>query len=355
MTDSTGEDRRSAAAARQAKILARSQERLAKITGAAKGEGRIVSDSVGGIPPRPITDNPPAPTSLADVNNNDDPEEIDLAALSSSGRVNALANLGGGAAGGFPPVGGAGGDDMFSQMLAQMTAQAGAAGGGGGIPPFGAAAGAGGLGPAAAGGANPFLRQPPVSPFPPAPKSFLDKVLPLVHLLAMVGLAAYAVVWLEPSRRLGLYGWGGGEGGIDWAAWGALAVRKPRELGSVGQAVMGRQLAEVPLLWMFVSVELVLQTTRLFLVRNRPSPPSILSSLLPLLSQFSPQLGLAVQTGVRYIDLFSTCLNDLAVLIFCIGVVVLVGQWKTGAGQEGWVETAVENGAEVLARVTGEL
>ncbi|GAA5968143.1 hypothetical protein JCM21900_001091 [Sporobolomyces salmonicolor] len=367
MTDSAAEDRRSAAAARQAKILARSQERLAKITGAAKGEGRIVSDSVGGIPPRPVTDNPPAPTSLADVNTDDDPEEVDLAAL-SGGRAGGAAGTG--PWGGVPPGrgagagagagaggGGGGGDDMFSQMLAQMTAQASGGGGaaaaaapgGGGASLFGGA----GLG-AAAGGANPFL-QPPVSPFPPAPKSFLDRIFPLVHLVAMVGLAAYAVVWLEPNRRLGLYRWGGGQGGIEWAAWGALAARKPRELGSVGEAVVGGSLAEVPLLWLFVSVELVLQTTRVFLVRNRPSPPSILSSLLPLLSQFSPQLGLAIQTGVRYIDLFSTCLNDLAVLIFCIGVVVLVGQWKTGAGQEGWVETAVEKGGEVLAKVTREL
>lgn len=35
----------SKAAARQAKILAKSADRLAKITGAAKGEGRIASDS----------------------------------------------------------------------------------------------------------------------------------------------------------------------------------------------------------------------------------------------------------------------------------------------------------------------
>lgn len=35
----------SKAAARQAKLLAKSKERLAKITGAAKGEGRIASDS----------------------------------------------------------------------------------------------------------------------------------------------------------------------------------------------------------------------------------------------------------------------------------------------------------------------
>ena len=123
---------------------------------------------------------------------------------------------------------------------------------------------------------------------------------------------------------------------------------------------------------MFISVELVLQTTRLFLVRvrpprtlsarpadpcllpqNRPAPPGILNSLLPLLSQFSPQLGLPLQTGVRYLDLFTTCLNDLAVLVFCIGVVVLVGRWKAGA--PGAVEILEEAAGGLLNKVKGEL
>jgi hypothetical protein len=43
MADSA-EDRKAAAAARQARLLAKSSERLAKITGAAKGEGRVLSD-----------------------------------------------------------------------------------------------------------------------------------------------------------------------------------------------------------------------------------------------------------------------------------------------------------------------
>ena len=42
--DTAAEERRQKAAARQAKLLAKSKERLDKITGAAKGEGRIVTD-----------------------------------------------------------------------------------------------------------------------------------------------------------------------------------------------------------------------------------------------------------------------------------------------------------------------
>lgn len=45
MSDAAAEERRQKAAARQAKLLAKSKERLDKITGAAKGEGRIVNDS----------------------------------------------------------------------------------------------------------------------------------------------------------------------------------------------------------------------------------------------------------------------------------------------------------------------
>jgi hypothetical protein len=44
MSDAAAEERRVKAAERQARLLAKSQARLEKITGAAKGEGRIISD-----------------------------------------------------------------------------------------------------------------------------------------------------------------------------------------------------------------------------------------------------------------------------------------------------------------------
>ncbi|BGP34080.1 hypothetical protein JCM10296v2_005895 [Rhodotorula toruloides] len=335
------------AAARQAKLLAKGKERLDKLTGAAKGEGRVVSDSVGGIAPRPVNVNPPPPSTLADVNQDDDPAEVDLASQSPL----ALFGGGGSAGAGFPgagaqnpfAAGGAGGDDMFSQMLSQMMAGAG-----------GPQAGAGGAGAGPAAGANPFMQGPPMSPFPPAPKTFLDRIFPAIHLLAMVGLATYVVVVYEPAKRLAEYGWTGARDGIDWASWGALISRKPREAGVVADAIGLNGLAEVPLLWMFVSIELVLQTTRLFLLRNRPAPPGIINSLLPMLSQFSPQLAVAIQTGVRYLDIFSTFLNDLGVLIFCIGVVALVGRWKSGE-PTGFVEVLADKTSEMLTRASEEL
>jgi hypothetical protein len=129
---------------------------------------------------------------------------------------------------------------------------------------------------------------------------------------------------------------------------------------------------------MFVSIELVLQTSRIFLLRvsgtpylshektktdsssclrarqNRPAAPGILNSILPLVSQFAPQLGLVLQTGTRYLALFSTCLNDLAVLVFCIGLVILVGQFKAGS-QEGSLQVLQDATKSILEKAKGDL
>lgn len=81
----------------------------------------------------------------------------------------------------------------------------------------------------------------------------------------------------------------------------------------------------------------------------------MLSSILPLLSQFSPQLGLVLQTGTRYLALFSTCLNDLAVLVFCIGIVILIGHYKTGAPGGTTVQIVKEATNSILEKAKGDL
>jgi hypothetical protein len=67
--------------------------------------------------------------------------------------------------------------------------------------------------------------------------------------------------------------------------------------------------------------------------QNRPPTPSLISSVIPILSSFSPQLVLLLRTSLHYIALLSICLNDLAVLLFCIGLTVLVGKYATGGNQ----------------------
>lgn len=129
-----------------------------------------------------------------------------------------------GGASGAP--GGAGGD-MFSQMMASMAA------GGGGAP------GAEGLGLPTGG----FPGMMPTTTLPPTPKTLIDRVFPLVHLLSMIGLAIYAIFWLEPARKFGLYGWMGVGGQVDWNSWAELSGK--RNAGSVLAKMVGSGLAEV--------------------------------------------------------------------------------------------------------------
>ena len=44
--------------------------------------------------------------------------------------------------------------------------------------------------------------------------------------------------------------------------------------------------------------------------------------MLPLLSTFAPKLGLLVNTATHYVSLAGICLNDFAVLVFCIGLFI---------------------------------
>lgn len=136
---------------------------------------------------------------------------------------------------------GAPGGDFMAQMMQQMMA-----GGAGGAPGVGGMPGMPGMPGGPGSEASPFAA--PVSPFPPTPKTFLDRIFPLIHFLAMVGLALYAVCSLEPSRRVGMFGWSESFGGtgVDWKAWGALADVKPSSATShIVDQVVGVGLAEI--------------------------------------------------------------------------------------------------------------
>ncbi|KAI5478591.1 hypothetical protein MNV49_004850, partial [Pseudohyphozyma bogoriensis] len=215
------------AAARQAKLRTASAARLAKIT--ANAEGRVVNDSSIGITPTqtPKTEGPPPPSTIGQaIAMDDDPEEIDIGALAAPPSLRSTGAPGGiGAASPFAP----GTSDPFAALagMAGMGgpfggAQGGAGGGAGGDPfaammqqmmgGAGGGMGRGAGGPGAGGGGLP---QPPVHPFPPTPKSTLEKLFPLVHLVSMVGLVLYFVAVFEPEKR-------GLGGGLDWRRWSGL-------------------------------------------------------------------------------------------------------------------------------------
>lgn len=164
----------------------------------------------------------------------DDPAEVDLGA-STRARVAAgqmtpqqaqLAQIMGGIGGGSHAQNPSApeGMDMFQQMMASM------AGGGQQQQQQ----------QAMAGSANGGLPQPPVSPFPPVKKTALDKLFPIIHLVAMVGVALWSIFVLEPEQHPGVFGltW---FDHVDWNAWASLGTRSP----SVATNASGQGIAAV--------------------------------------------------------------------------------------------------------------
>jgi hypothetical protein len=74
----------------------------------------------------------------------------------------------------------------------------------------------------------PMAQQPPA----PSPKTWLDRLLPLLHLVSMIALAVYTITVWEPTARLGD---SNAKGLIDWGSWAVLGKRSvgADELASV--------------------------------------------------------------------------------------------------------------------------
>lgn len=128
---------------------------------------------------------------------------------------------------------------MDNPFAAFMTAQLGGAGAGASAGAGAGAAGGGGLLAQALGGMGAMGMGMNMGnmgmgmgmgPAPAKPKSKLQKVLPLLHLVAMWCLLAYFVLWVEPRVHADAAGWqngvGAGAGGL-WRRWASLGVRAP--------------------------------------------------------------------------------------------------------------------------------
>lgn len=82
----------------------------------------------------------------------------------------------------------------------------------------------------------------------------------------------------------------------------------------------------------------------------------MLNSILPILSQFSPLAALSLRTSIHYFSLLSICLNDLAVLVFFVGTVVVGARWMGGeVGTGGVVDGIKEVVEEGWNAARGEL
>ncbi|KAL7423342.1 hypothetical protein Q5752_002645 [Cryptotrichosporon argae] len=330
------------AAARRAKIQARGNAGLQKLAQTARGdEAEMLYGESSAEPSRtatPVATNttaPPASASTSAAGNTGSrpnpawtppADQQQMAA-----QLEAMMSMFGGGAGGGGP--GAGAPDM-SALLNML-----GAGPGGGVqnllgdlddpaglnPPFGGMPdlsslgslsslgnlGGGGGGGGSAGPGGLFGSGP-------APRTRAERALPLIHVAAVLALVGAVVVWWEPALRhaagLGALGLG------TWDRWASLSGR--RALGGTLAADLGG-LQPLPLFWAFITLELLLTTSRA-LLGSSSRPPALLATFLPLLP---PALGRRLRTGARYLSLAAQVYRDGCVLVWAVGVVVLVAEY----------------------------
>ncbi|KAF8639399.1 hypothetical protein AX17_001524 [Amanita inopinata Kibby_2008] len=156
------------------------------------------------------------------------------------------------------------------------------------------------------------------------PKTMMQKLVPVIHMLAIWTLLVWFIVW-----RRGEYSYlnSGLESSLVgdtktrfWERWANLSGKAPQLLGSVSESV------GVSFFWAFATLQIVLHSIRLFSGFDALQPPTLLAVVLPHLPQ---QISTVVLNGLRYLQMGSMLLDDIAWLIVGLGFLVYVATWIT--------------------------
>ncbi|OJA13475.1 hypothetical protein AZE42_04407 [Rhizopogon vesiculosus] len=156
----------------------------------------------------------------------------------------------------------------------------------------------------------------PVPPAPAKPPSTLQKFMPLLHILCSWCILAYFVLFNEPQVFVER---GGGASDTFWKRWAELAWR--------GTSLNGWGVQFVPFMWVFMTVQVILHSMRIFTGNNQVQPPVLLALALPHLPAPFPSI---ITNGLRYIQMIGAILDDLSAVIFGIGMFVLIAGWFAG-------------------------
>ncbi|KAJ4477850.1 hypothetical protein C8J55DRAFT_90027 [Lentinula edodes] len=330
------------AEARRKAILSRGSDRLSKLATSARGDSPVY-----------VHDDPPLP-SISRTSNfvGDETPTIPTPTGNSASRPTASSSVHSDAsplAGPDPSVWSNEQQQQLMQaLLGGMGGMAGMPGmpgltGMGGVNPGQQAIGSSAIDPAFAenplaamlmgaqagqnGGAPPFM--PPGMGFGQAPDkhgngaqvksspSLLQKLLPLVHLVALWTLLAYFVIYIEPRTQSvfadvsEVTSWSG-----IITKWAELAKRRPQ-----GEMIQGWSVAAVPFFWAFITLEIALYSIRIFYGFDAVQPPMLLAMALPHLPPPFPSI---IINGMKYLQLGSILLDDLAILTVGIGFFIWI-------------------------------
>ncbi|TFK38663.1 hypothetical protein BDQ12DRAFT_735333 [Crucibulum laeve] len=161
------------------------------------------------------------------------------------------------------------------------------------------------------GGGFPFAAgKVPAAPVKPPSK--LQKLLPLLHLIATWLLLAYFVLWKEPQVN---EAFGAGVvGGSVWKRWAELGWRSP-----IGEGLRAFRVQAVPFFWAFTTLQIALHSLRIFSGFDTVQPPALLALALPHLPPPIPSL---IVNAMKYMQMGSLFLDDLAGLVVGIGFII---------------------------------
>ncbi|KAJ7155895.1 hypothetical protein B0H12DRAFT_45727 [Mycena haematopus] len=205
-------------------------------------------------------------------------------------------------------------NNPFAAMM-QMAAAGGGAGGA--FPPMGGEADAGPMGGFGAGMG--MGKAPDVAP----PKTLVQRLMPAVHLFSVWALLMYFVLVMEPAAHEAGAGGVAEPGGIGFAwRWRQLTGGAKGQLSATFASGWGVQV--LPLFWAFVTLELVLHSLRIFSGFDVFRPPTLLALALPYLP---PPISSVIVHGMKYMQMGSMFLDDVAALVVGIGLVIWLATW----------------------------
>ncbi|KAJ4485349.1 hypothetical protein J3R30DRAFT_1344462 [Lentinula aciculospora] len=334
------------AEARRKAILSRGSDRLSKLATSARGDSPVyvhddpplpsisrtsdfVGDETPDIPISSATNSRASPGASPRTNRQvpvhsdaPPPSGPDPSVWSNEQQQQLMQALMGGMGGmaGMPGLAGMGGQQAIGSGAADLDS----------MPPGFAenplAAMLMGAQPGQNGGAPPFM--PPGMGLGKAPNpngsgaqskspSRMQKMLPLVHLVALWTLLAYFVIYLEPRTQTAL---ADVSGVTSWSGiltrWAELAKRRPQS-----EMLQGWSVAAVPFFWAFITLEIALYSIRIFYGFDAVQPPMLLAMALPHLPPPFPSI---IINGMKYMQLGSILLDDLAILTVGVGFYIWI-------------------------------
>ncbi|KAJ7020277.1 hypothetical protein C8F04DRAFT_1275331 [Mycena alexandri] len=223
----------------------------------------------------------------------------------------------------FAGMAGMDGNNPFAAMMAAAAGGGGAGAGAGGFPPVGAGMGMGADGMGGLSGMMGGMgKAPDVAP----PKTRAQRLMPALHLVAVWSLLLYFILVREPAVHEGLMiasrpSLTEGQNALSFAwRWRQLASSPWLAEFNKGWGVQA-----VPFFWAFVTLELVLHSLRIFSGFDAIRPPTLVALALPHLPPPIPALYVH---SMKYLQMGSLFLDDVAAVIVGIGLVIWFSTWR---------------------------